>query len=249
MEETNLNRIIIWPETSFAGFIPNEKLLLSSIAKKTIKSENTKLVVGLLRFENNKIFNSLVFLDSKGKTIYNYDKLHLVPFGEYIPLRETFKKISDYISKNEFSSGVLKPNITLDGFGEILTLICYEVLFSSEVNARISKNTNFMINITNDAWFGKTPGPHQHFALAKIRAVELGLPLIRVANTGISGVISPYGDEIIKIGLHEEGSKTVNLISGLYSTKYKKFGDSIFFILIFILIPIHILIPISKKRI
>ena len=103
-------------------------------------------------------------------------------------------------------------------------------LFSDDVRSRVSKNTKLIINITNDAWFGNTAGPYQHLALTKIRAVELGLPLARVANTGISVLISPYGEEIIKIPLNKEGVKTTKLMSRLDETIYKKFGDYIFII-------------------
>ena len=90
---------------------------------------------------------------------------------------------------NDFISGSIKQNFKFREFGEILTLICYEILFTEEIFSRLSANTNLLINITNDAWFGKSVGPSQHLSLAKIRAVELGLPLARVANTGFSAFI------------------------------------------------------------
>ena len=238
-KQNDLERLIIWPETSFAGFIPNEKLALSSIAKKVIKNPKTKLVVGLLRVNQNNIYNSLVFLNSDGKIIYEYDKLHLVPFGEYIPFRYMFRKVANYFSQKDFTGGNLKPNINLDGFGDIITIICYEILFSGEINKRISKETNLLINITNDAWFGKTVGPYQHLALAKIKAVELGLPIVRVANTGISAFISPFGEELVKIDLNQEDAKTIKIMSKLKSTYYRKFGDSIFFFLLFLLFVVN----------
>ena len=238
-KQNDLERLIIWPETSFAGFIPNEKLALSSIAKKVIKNSKTKLVVGLLRVNQNNIYNSLVFLNSDGKIIYEYDKLHLVPFGEYIPLRYMFRKVANYFSQKDFTVGNLKPNINLDRFGDIITIICYEILFSGEINKRISKETNLLINITNDAWFGKTVGPYQHLALAQIKAVELGLPIVRVANTGISAFISPFGEKLVKIDLNQEGAKTIEIMSKLKSTYYKQFGDSIFFFLLFLLFVVN----------
>ena len=243
-------KIIIWPETSFEGSIPNELKLLSNISKKIIKNKNTTLVVGLLSVENNKLFNSLVFINQEGKINYKYNKNHLVPFGEYIPFRNNFKTIAHYLSSRDFVSGHLKENINLKGFGDIVTLICYEILFSTEVSKRISNNTKLLINITNDAWFGRTVGPHQHLALAKIRAVELGLPLVRVANTGISGFISPYGDEIVKIPINEEGVRHTNLIPPLEPTIYKKFGEYIFLIsiLYFLFINYLMLFNFRKKN-
>ena len=179
------------------------------------------------------MFNSLVFINEAGKIFYKYNKIRLVPFGEYVPFRNKLKKIAHYLSPRDFISGSSKQNITLKGFGDIVTLICYEILFSNEVSKRTSGDTKLLINITNDAWFGKTVGPHQHLALAKIRAVELGLPLVRVANTGISAFISPYGDEIVKIPINEEGVRYANLVAPLEQTIYNKFGDYIFLISIF----------------
>ncbi|MDC0093557.1 apolipoprotein N-acyltransferase [Alphaproteobacteria bacterium] len=241
-------KIIIWPETSFEGSIPKELKLLSNISKKIIKNENTTLVIGLLSVENKKLFNSLIFLNSVGKVDYKYNKIHLVPFGEYIPFRDNFKKIADYLSPSDFTRGHLKDNINLRGFGEIITLICYEILFSKEVSKRVSDNTKLLINITNDAWFGKTIGPHQHLALAKIRAVELGLPVVRVANTGISAFISPYGDEIVKIPINEESVRHTNLIPPLGETLYKKYGEYIFIISILYFLFIHYCTPFIFRK-
>ena len=244
----DINRIIIWPETSFEGSVPNEKKLLSNISKKVLKNQKTTLILGLLRTDLNKIFNSLVFLNSYGEIIYDYDKLKLVPFGEYIPFRGYLSSISDFLPKKDFSSGKLKPNPSLEGFGNIITLICYEILFTDEIVKRISKNTNLLINITNDAWFGKTIGPYQHLALARIKAVELGLPLARVANTGISAYVSPYGEIIGTIPLDNEGVKTFNLISPLKDTLYKTYGDYIFIVSILILLIINILYNFNYKK-
>ena len=235
----NKNRIIIWPETSFEGSIPNEMKLLSSISKQVIKSPKTILVVGLLRTEKGKIFNSLVFLNFEGKILYQYDKIKLVPFGEYIPFREHLKPISDFLSSTDFTSGKILSNPNLDGFGNIISLICYEILFTEEINKRISKKTNLLINITNDAWFGKTIGPYQHLALAKIKAVEFGLPLARVANTGISAYISSFGEVVNKIPLYMEDVQTFNLTSKLDYTLYKLYGEYIFIVLILILLIIN----------
>ena len=246
-KQENLERLIIWPETSFAGFIPNEKLVLSSLAKKILKNPQSKLVVGLLRVNQNDIHNSLVFLNSNGEIIYEYDKLHLVPFGEYIPLRHVLSEVANYFSPKDFSPGNTKPNFHLEGLGDIITLICYEILFSNEIKKRITKKTNLLINITNDAWFGKTVGPHQHLALAKIKAVELGLPLVRVANTGISAFISPYGEEITTINLDKEDTKTIRIVNGLQNTPYKKFGEIIFFVLIVIFIGISLILSSKIK--
>tara|TARA_B100000524_G_C23618247_1_gene358740 strand:+ start:162 stop:1169 length:1008 start_codon:yes stop_codon:yes gene_type:complete len=238
-EFNDANRIIIWPETSFEGSIPSEKKLLSNISKRVLKNSKTILILGLLRADENKLFNSLVFLNSKGQIVYQYDKIRLVPFGEYIPFRKYLRSISDFLPKKDFASGELKSNAIIDNFGNIITLICYEILFSDDIFNRVSNNTNLLINITNDAWFGKTVGPYQHLALAKIKAVEFGLPLARVANTGISVFVSPYGEIVTKIPLQKEGAKTIKLISALDYTLYKMYGEYIFIVSILILLIIN----------
>ncbi len=233
------NKIIIWPETSFEGSIPSEMRLLSNITKKVLKNPKSILIVGLLRTEEDSVFNSLVFVNSKGEIIYKYDKIKLVPFGEYIPFRNYLKPISDFLPPKDFSKGSLKPNPLIDGFGEIIPLICYEILFVDEILNRKSKKTNLLVNITNDAWFGETIGPYQHLALAKIKSVEFGLPLVRVANTGISVFISPYGEIISKIPLNNESAKTFNLTQPLKKTLYGTYGEYFFLLSILILIIIN----------
>ena len=162
-----------------------------------------------------------------------------MPFGEYIPFRQYLGFLTDLIAPKDFTSGKIKSNPTIHGFENIITLICYEILFTKDIVKRLSKNTNLLINITNDAWFGKTIGPYQHLALAKIKAVEFGLPLARVANTGISVYVSPYGEIIGSISLDKKGVKTFNLISPLDNTLYKIYGDYIFMFLILILLSIN----------
>ena len=244
----NKNRIIIWPETSFEGSIPSETKLLSNISKKILKNKNTTLILGLLRTDEKKVFNSLVFLNSKGDIIHNYDKIKLVPFGEYIPFRQYLGALTDMLAPKDFTSGKLKSNPTIYGFENIITLICYEILFTNEIVKRLSKNTNLLINITNDAWFGKTIGPYQHLALAKIKAVEFGLPLARVANTGISAYVSPYGEIIGRIPLDIKGVKTFDLIPALDSTLYKIYGEYIFVVLILILLVINTIYNLNFKE-
>ena len=240
--------IIIWPETSFAGSIPGEIKLLSDISKRILKNPKSILIVGLLRTEENNLFNSLVFLNSEGKVIYKYDKIKLVPFGEYIPFRENLKIINNFLPPMDFSRGNLNPSPYIDGIGNIITLICYEILFTDNLINRISKNTNLLVNITNDAWFGNTIGPHQHVSLAKIKAVEFGLPLVRVANTGISVFVSPYGEIISKIPLNKESTKTINLIPRLKNTLYRTYGEFTFILSILILIIINSIYNFNYKE-
>ncbi len=247
IEYEDVNRIIIWPETSFEGLIPKELNILSNISKDIANNINTSLILGTLSIENGNLYNSLVLLNALGNLEYKYDKIHLVPFGEYIPFISLIKNIGFMKDKKNFSSGINKVNLKIPNIGDVIPLICYEVLFSDEVRNRISNNTQLIINLTNDAWFGDTIGPHQHLALAKIRAVEFGIPLVRVANTGISALISPYGKEIIKIPLNTKGVKTAKLISALDTTLYKKYGDYIFAISILFILFINYLLSFRRN--
>ena len=209
---------------------------------------NTSLIIGTLSLENENLFNSLVYINSLGNLEYKYDKIHLVPFGEYIPFISFIKKIGFMRGKTNFSSGTVNKNLKILNIGEILPLICYEVLFAEEVRSRISNNTKLIINITNDAWFGDSSGPYQHLALAKIRAVEFGIPLVRVANTGISAFISPYGEDLLRIPLNTRDAKTTQLISSLDTTLYRKYGDYIFIISILFILFINKILNSEKNR-
>jgi apolipoprotein N-acyltransferase len=137
-----------------------------------------------------------------------HDKFRLVPFGEYIPLGKYFKK---YLrlkkitkGRTDFSAGPGPQTISLPNLPSFSPLICYEVIFPGSVVGP-GRRPKWLLNITNDSWFGTSSGPFQHFAMARIRAVEQGLPLIRVANTGISGVIDPFGRIIKKTLLNTQG--------------------------------------------
>ena len=128
----------------------------------------------------------------------------------------------------DFKEGRTKPIIAVNRSIDFMALICYEIIFNNYIFKNLSDKTALIINITNDAWFGNSIGPYQHFDFAKIRAVEFGIPVIRVANTGISGFINPYGEVIEKLELNIDGSKTFNLVDKLENTIFITYGNSIF---------------------
>ncbi len=133
-----------------------------------------------------------------------YDKAHLVPFGEYIPFRQFLHLQSLAGMGIDFSHGPGPRSLHIASMPSFSPFICYEAIFSGEVIDRRDP-PQFILNVTNDAWYGHTAGPYQHFAIARVRAVERGLPLIRVANTGISGIIDAYGRIETHLGLGQRG--------------------------------------------
>lgn len=158
--------------------------------------------------EGRVYHNSLVAINETGAVTARFDKQHLVPFGEYFPLRGFLKNLGFDVSAiaagaNDFTPGDGLQTLNLKGLPPVSPLICYEVIFSGRV-ARDDVRPAWLLNITNDAWFGSTTGPYQHFAIARLRAIEEGIPLVRVANTGISGIIDSYGRIVASTRLNEQ---------------------------------------------
>lgn len=209
--------LIIWPEASIP-YLYNEHLIgLHQMISAPLKNRpNSYLIAGAVREDSQEnIYNSAVLIDCFGRNIRNYDKMHLVPFGEYIPLRplipEAFKSITSDIG--DFSVGDLKINnnpLELQlgiGEGEEVAkqlragfVICYEAVFARDC-LKYEDKTDVLINLTNDGWFGLTTQPFQHLQIVRSRAVEMGLPIVRVANIGMSAVFDPIGRMITHISL------------------------------------------------
>jgi apolipoprotein N-acyltransferase len=181
-----------------------------------------------------KIWNSLVGIDQAARIVFVYDKIHLLPFGEYLPLRGLLSLIGlEKLAAGavDFSPG--KPDIapiTVAGLPPFRALICYEVVFPGEITG--DDRPAWLLNITNDAWFGDSPGPHQHFAMARVRAVEQGMALVRAANTGISALVDPYGRVIESLGLGRRGVIDGGLPKPLPAPPYARWGNSVFWALV-----------------
>jgi apolipoprotein N-acyltransferase len=144
-------------------------------------------------------------LDGLGNIAQRFDKVHLVPFGEYNPFGSLLPAGALAASAGNFEAGEGRRTWSLDGLPAASPLICYEVIFPGEVVRSDGPRPGWLLNVTNDAWFGRSTGPYQHFANARLRAVEEGLPLVRAANTGISGVIDAYGRTVARLGLGQAG--------------------------------------------
>jgi apolipoprotein N-acyltransferase len=193
------------------------------------------VITGALRADkSDRIHNSLYAIDGKGRILATYDKFHLVPFGEYVPLRGILRFAKITPGGRDFSPGPGPRTLNLAGLPPVGPLICYEVIFEGRVVAP-GRRPGWLLNITNDGWYGLTIGPYQHFAAARMRAVEEGLPMVRVANTGISGVVDAYGRVTARLGLGVRGVLDADLPKPLASpTLYGRLGDwsAIFIILV-----------------
>lgn len=230
---------IIWPETAVAYDVTRDLVVQRAIAQ--ITPPGGLLLTGAARREKNpnRIWNSMVAIDSDGTVAGVYDKFHLVPFGEYMPLGSIlpFGKIT--AGSLDFSAGPGPRTLRLEGLPPVSPLICYEVIFpGGAVDGR--DRPAWLLNLTNDAWYGATAGPYQHLAIARARAIEEGLPLVRAANTGISAVFDAYGREIARLGLNEAGVLDVRLpMPAKSSTLYARYGDATFIILLlFVILPL-----------
>ncbi len=235
--------LVVWPETAVL-FDITDKDNKSLLLEKSFKNiEN--LIIGGIRKEktskNNKIYNSFFLIDKTNNTVKYHDKVKLVPFGEYIPLRSILKNYKLSLGGLDFSSGENPEFLKLNNNVKILPLICYEVIFPKITKS--SKNDHdLIVNITNDAWFGNSRGPYQHLALAKIRAVLDGKYMLRVANTGISSVIDYNGNIVEKINLDKSGIIDKKLVLYKKNTLYTYLGDSFFCTLLLVLVLFLIII-------
>lgn len=189
-------QLIIWPETSVPYPLETPGLLPQIAARL---QHNQQALVGAIRMKRDNsryhYFNSMQLIDHQGRIKASADKVHLVPFGEYMPFGTLFRRLGiQGIAEiaGGYSVGDKRRTITLSDGTVILPLICYEIIFPTGLDYE-GPAPDMLVNISNDAWFGNTPGPRQHLLQAQLRAVEQGLPVLRATNNGISAVIDPYG--------------------------------------------------------
>lgn len=193
--------VIVWPETAVPFLLSQRPDALTAIGAAL--DEGQMLLSGAVRREGDpgsgaelRYYNSVVAINHVGEQVDASDKLHLVPFGEYLPfgdLLRSFGLQQIVESPGSFTPGAARRLITLPGGITALPLVCYEIIFSSVLN-RLENRPDVLINVTNDAWYGDTPGPYQHFRQAQVRAVEQGIPVIRAANNGVSGIVDGFGN-------------------------------------------------------
>ncbi|MDP9196374.1 MAG: apolipoprotein N-acyltransferase [Pseudomonadota bacterium] len=189
-----LPTVVIWSETAVPWVLNEQPDLRKTLADAA--PPGGVLLTGALRTQiqegQKHFYNSVFVLDGQGNIIATADKFHLVPFGEFIPFREYLPVDPVAAGATNFSRGPGPVTVSVPGLPPFSPLVCYEAIFPGDVASRGSR-PQWLLNVTNDAWFGISAGPWQHFAIARVRAVEEGVPLVRVANTGISGVVDPWG--------------------------------------------------------
>ena len=241
--EENKKTLFIWPEGIFyESYLQNLKLYKKLFQDKF--SKNHLIFLGINNFvnsNNTKYFNSLVVVDNELEILSVYNKINLVPFGEFLPFERFFKKIG--LKKithgyNSFSPGDQREMINLGKkFNEkfILPLICYEIIYTGKIKYK-KQFPDLIINISEDAWFGKSIGPKQHYTKAVYRAIEEGVFIARSANKGISGFIDPNGRSIKLLDISESGSVEFKMPRFSEATLFSEYGNKLFFLIIFLYI-------------
>jgi len=231
---------IVWPESALPFLIDREPVIRSIISR--MLAPGGVLILGAVRGESEsnrpdanltRFYNSLHVIGPDGSIRATYDKAHLVPFGEYLPLQPLLEAIG--LQQLTRLRGGYQPGpgpVTLDvpGAPPVSPLICYEIIFPGTVAG--SKRPGWIVNVTNDAWFGGSAGPYQHLAQARLRAIEQGLPVARSANTGISAMIDPYGRVLATVPLNRHGHIDSRLPTALAPPLYARVGDWLFLVLL-----------------
>jgi len=224
--------ILIWPESAFPFFLTHEADAMAQIAD--LLPRGTVLITGSDRAADvprgqpiTRAYNSIYVINHDGSVLAVYDKQHLVPFGEFLPFQDLMEKIGlEQLTKARggFIPGTIRHVLPVPGAPPALPLICYEAIFPGDIASR-DERPGWIVNLTNDGWFGISTGPYQHLQQARMRAIETGLPLVRSANTGISAVIDPVGRIISKLDLGIEGILDASLPTAIPPTIYARFGD------------------------
>lgn len=234
--DTPGRRLVIWPESSFPFILTQRPDAVASLADALAPGDT--LIAGATRMEGEgaaaRFFNSIYVIGEDGTILDAQDKLHLVPFGEYLP----FQTLLESWGVNQltnlpggFSAGASRRVLPAGAGGpRFLPLICYEAIFPGEIR-RGGERPDFILNVTNDAWYGRTPGPYQHLRQAQLTAVAFGLPLVRAANTGISIVTDSVGRPVAGLALGEGGTVDAALPLAGAPTIYAQWGERPFYAL------------------
>ncbi len=221
--------LIVWPETATPFFFQNNPVFRPRV-EELPRRVGAPLLFGTPAFEDLggtlKFYNRAYLLSEKGDIIGTYDKIHLVPFVEYVPMRSLFFFVDKLANgaAGDFSRGTTTQPIPT-AIGPVGTLICYEAIFPESARLFARNGAALLVNITNDAWFGTTSAPYQHFSMARLRAIETRLFFIRAANTGITAVVDPTGTCEVKTDIFTRTVALGDVIVKPRTTFYTRFGD------------------------
>lgn len=218
--------LVIWPETSVPYLLDDSPGLLTEIAAA---GGGAPVAIGIQRAEGWRFWNSLAVVSPTARVEALYDKHHLAPFGEYVPMGDLVFRLFGlraFAAQQGYGYSAGSGPAVLDlgpKLGQVLPVICYEAVFPQDL--RVPARPDWILQITNDAWFGTFNGPYQHLAQTRLRAIEQGLPLVRVANTGISALIDARGRVVDELPLGEAGYKDVALPGPLPATPFSQLGE------------------------
>ncbi len=225
---------LIWPESAFPFLLAREPDAMAQIA--ALLPEGTVLITGAVRAPelppDQKIehaYNSVYVIDHDGTILSVYDKIHLVPFGEYLPFQDFLESFGlKQLTKlpGGFVPGTRRRVMSVPRAPRMLPFICYEIIFPGEAMPAGEPRPGWLLNLTNDGWFGISTGPYQHLQQARMRSIEQGLPLVRAANTGVSAVIDPLGRIVKSLPLGTEGVMDASLPRRIERTLYGRIGDA-----------------------
>ncbi len=227
--------MLVWPESAFPFILQRDPYELAKIGG--MLPTGTHLVTGAAREvdvpagdgrrAHSDYYNAVLVIARGGAIVDSYDKVHLVPFGEYLPFDALLRALGlrNFVAiPGGFEFGATRHALLVPGLPPASPLICYEAIFPGAVGIAGSPRPEYFLNITNDGWFGRTSGPYQHFAQARLRTIEEGLPMIRGAATGISAVIDPYGRVVAALPLGPEGIIDAALPAPLAPTPFAQFS-------------------------
>lgn len=249
---------LIWPESPFPFILSRDAEALDAISAAL--PAGTVLITGAARVEGQpgtsplpRYYNSIEVLTKGGEVVDSYDKVHLVPFGEYLPVNGLLSRLGLHHFVHipgGFEHGARQHLLNVPGLPSIAPAICYEAIFPGEILPDLPKGIQpgAILNVTNDSWFGKTAGPYQHFAQARLRAIEEGLPLIRAANTGVSAIIDPYGRIVAQLPLGVENVLDGPLPRRIDHTPFGQFHEFVSFAMSGLLLTIVLFLSYRKRR-
>jgi len=253
--------LIIWPESAVPSLEPAVQDYLATV-NSSANLNNSAIITGILTYDNkiNEYYNALIVLGNKyqedqvGSYFYNhsnrYYKNHLLPIGEFVPFGDLLRPLAPFFNlpQSSFSRGqYVQPNLIANGLN-VLPLICFEIAFPRQLSANLTTETDLLLTVSNDAWFGNSHGPHQHLEIARMRALEFGRPLLRSTNNGITAVVDHQGNIIKQIPQFEEAvlRAEVELVTG--TTPYAKFGTFINWLIPLLILLINFIISRKTKR-